>query len=179
MMAKVIVFCAAMVATLPILAFGQTKTDAVASTPCCGQAVIAKESPEQLKSETQQNLQVLLLMTTGAKRLPPGDYFITESAEGFEFRALVSRQGIVDGWYFAEADGTPVALINARSNNGPVGGGRTTADCFVKYSRDVSVCAYLENAWPNRYSLCLNNAWNQLFNCLRSFGSGGSGVMIW
>lgn len=83
-------------------------TDAAAE-PCCAQTLTEDESIEQILLETQQNLQKILLQSTTTKRLPAGDYFILNSPEGYEFRALVSGQGIVDGWYIADWDGMPNA----------------------------------------------------------------------
>ncbi len=97
-----------------MIAFGQTKGAATQlDEPCCGQAPTEEESIETMVRETQQKLQGLLAQSTTAKRLQAGDYLISMSREGFEFRALVSRQGIVDGWYVADWDGMPISLLNA------------------------------------------------------------------
>ncbi len=166
-MTRTILLSAVMLACLPMIAFGQTKKAAAkADVPCCGQAATADVSTQQLMLETQQNLQAMLMANTTAKRLSAGDYFISESPEGYEFRALVSRQGIVDGWYIADLDGMPVALINNTGGSGSVD------YCTTKYSRDISSCARLEHAFPNRYQLCISAAWDSFFACLSGVNGG-------
>lgn len=165
------------VAFQPVAARAQSKRAATDNgVPCCGQ-VATEESPEQMRMQTQQNLQALLLQASKGKKLAAGDYLISESPEGYEFRALVSRQGVVDAWYVADWDGTPVALIN--NNGGPGGTGPGTVSyCFTKYSRDISDCARLQGNWPNRYTLCINAAWDSLISCLAGLGGGTNGGVI-
>lgn len=173
MLTRTMFLTAAILACLPMLVLGQSKKAAAqADTSCCGQAATADLSPQQLMLETQQNLQANLMQRTAAKRLAPGDYLISESPEGYEFRALVSRQGVVDGWYIADLDGMPVALINNTGGTTPGGGANY---CMIKYCRDVSNCAYLERNWPNRYQLCINAAWDSLIAC---FGGLNGGVIM-
>ncbi len=168
-MTRTIFLSAAILAGLPMFAFGQTRTAVVqVAEPCCGQAVSEDESIEQILLETQRNLQKILMPGTTAKRLQTGDYLISESLDGYEFRALVFPVGIVDGWYIADWYGTPIALINA---NGSLTGTAGSIDyCTAKFSRDISGCAYLKS-WPNRQQLCLNAAWDSFFNCLASRSS--------
>lgn len=179
MMMRSFLVCVAVLASLPSIAFGQSRSAPQKDVPCCGQAETETESVEKMILNTQENLQSLLMMRMNTMRIPAGDHFITESAEGFAFRAFVSRKGIVESWYFEDTEGMPVALINASGNNGPSGGGGGAVQCLVKYSQDVSNCAYLEQGWPNRYKLCLDNAWSQLISCLRRITGRGNGTVIW
>ena len=175
-MTRLIILGAAMLACLPAVALGQTRSVPAASVPCCGQQAAPIETLAQIRLETQQNLQGILMLSMNTKRLLPGDYYISESAEGYEFRALVSRKGVVDSWYVADLDGVPIALISV-GGGGTVGGtGGGISDCFTVYSRDVSQCAYLQR-WPNRHQLCLDNAWDKLIGCLSHLGGSG-GVVI-
>jgi hypothetical protein len=173
-MTRMILLSAAMLACLPMIAFGQAR---VATTNpevlCCGQSSTADDSPstQQLRLETQQTLQALLMLKTGATRLRGGDYLIVENDEGYEFRALVSRQGVVDGWYLADMNGMPVALINANGSGAQSGGGYR---CFVIYGQAVSACAYLEKMGRhNRYQACIDGAWDSLMACLSGGQAGG------
>lgn len=177
-MLRSLLLCAAVAATCPTIALGQSRGALQTNVPCCGQVESKAESPDEMILTTQQNLQALLMMTMNTNRLAAGDYFVTESAEGFEFRAQVSRKGIVESWYFLDTDGTTVARIKAGGSGGTPGGGTTSVHCLIKYSRDVSGCAYLEHSWPNRYTLCLENAWSQLISCLQRASGGSTGTVI-
>jgi hypothetical protein len=170
-MTRTILLGAAILACLPMIAFGQTKKAAAKTeAPCCGQAATVQLSPQEMMQETQLNLQGILMQDSGGKRLSAGDYLISVSPEGYEFRALVSKQGIVDGWYLADLEGMPVMLLNTG------GGGQfppgTIGFCFIKYSSDISACASLEKNWPNRYQLCIDNAWRSLMACMGGLNGG-------
>lgn len=172
-MTRTILFGAAILACLPMVAFGQTKKAAAkAEVPCCGQAATVEMSRQELIRETQLNLQGILMEDSGGKRLAAGDYLISVSPEGHEFRALVSREGIVDGWYLADLEGMPVMLVNNTGTGGTSGGG----NCFEKYGQAVTACAYLERMGRyNRYQICIDNAWYALLACL---GGQSGGVVI-
>ncbi len=166
-MTRTLVLGVAVLACLASSGFGQTKTEVVqADMLCCGQTASEDETIAQLLLETQRNLQNILAQSTTARRLPAGDYYISMSPEGYEFRAWVSPEGLVDGWYVADLDGVPIALIS-----NPGGLGDKISYCTAKLCRDLSSCANLSGR-PNRYQLCINGAWDAFFSCLAGTSGG-------
>jgi hypothetical protein len=174
-MIRTILFAAAILAGLQMLAMGQTKnTAAKAEVLCCGQEATAVDarSPQQIRQATQKTLQSILMKRTRGQ-LSAGDHLIVKSSKGHELRAVVSRQGIVNQWYVRDGRGGMVARMK---NDG----GGVDPDKIEKCMNRFIACAQVGidadkfGEAPIYVGLHLSRCWDAFFACLSEIRGGAT-----
>jgi hypothetical protein len=150
---------------VPAIVFGQDGRGAL----CCGQTQATAEfyNADVAKLYTQMTIETILLRKTNADELAPGEYVLSTSPQGHQFKAVVNLDGEASAWYVADRSGATLALVSA--NNG---GGDDEIDvnaCMTKFLDEVAIC---DQGWDFgisrlAYGQCITGAWSRFLICCR------------
>ncbi len=165
-MSRTVIVAALILASVPIVTFGQIKTTQ-SSPACCGEAepTMPFASIQEELLYSQLNIQAYLLTKTKSTKLASGVHLISASS-GYKFQATVSRNGVVSSWYVTDPSGHQVARVNASGDNGDT----EVNLCMQKFIDRVALIDTWTFLSRVQYGQQIWSAWGAFLTCLEDMG---------